>query len=199
MTDVRHPFSKETARALSERVGEICSNRGCRVPTVADVRGVALAIHAATPGGPRYDAAQTEDERRSIHNGVWLCTACAALAQSDEGRFPAPLLRAWRADSELAAFERLGASAACVRAPSDGAPLSEPALELMCSLAKLYVNAGFPAPTQWSFTPGDSNDRRYGELRAAGFVTFGTSRGTPWRLSQRGVDWIVRNREDVRS
>jgi hypothetical protein len=184
MPDVGHPFSNETARALSARVGEVCSNRGCRAPTGgpsgAAAVGLVVAVHATFPGGPRYDEAQTDDERQSIHNGVWLCAPCSELVQRDESRFPAPLLRAWRADSELAAFERVGSSAASARAPTDGPRLSVHARELMVSLAELYANAGFPRPDRWSFTPGDSTERRYGELRAAGLVTIGTS-GTPWR------------------
>ena len=202
MPDTPRPFSRETSRSLCVRVGTVCSNRACRAPTMdvaqgdsPAIEGRAIAIHALVPGGPRYDAAQTEDERRSIHNAVWLCGACAALVESDEVRFPAPVLRAWRADSELAAFERLGNGAASVRAPSDGAPLSDSARELMRSIVTLYVNAGFPPAAQWSFTPGNSSDRRYGELRALGFLAFGTQSRASLRLTQRGVDWVMRNRE----
>jgi hypothetical protein len=202
MTDTPRAFSREISRSLCDRVGTVCSNRACRAPTLETAQGAstavegrAIAIHSCSPDGPRYDAAQTEDERISIHNAVWLCGVCAALVEADEVKFPAPVLRAWRADAELAAFERLGNAAASVRAPSDGAPLSDSARELMRSIATLYVNAGFPPAGQWSFTPGNSSDRRYAELRALGFVAFGTLDRAALRLGQRGVDWIMRNRE----
>jgi len=142
--------------------------------------------------GPRL--AQTEEERRSFHNGVWLCRTCGTLIDTDEGRFPAPLLRAWRAGAELSTFERIGKPAAAAAAPSDGMPFSEGAGELMRWLAEQYVKAKLPNFKVWSFTPKDQDDPIYGELRALGLLYFGGPRGRPWRLTQEGVDWIMRNR-----
>jgi hypothetical protein len=43
----------------------------------------------------------TPEQRRSIENGIFLCTTCAKLIDRNNGAdFPAPLLREWKADHE---------------------------------------------------------------------------------------------------
>jgi len=202
MSEQRHNFTLETTRKLCDRVGSECSNPACRASTKgphsdgekAISVGMACHIHAAAPGGPRYDPAQTEEERRSIHNGIWLCRTCGTLVDTDEDRFPAPLLRAWRAEAELATFKRIGKPAAAATAPSDGVPFSDGAADVMRWLAEQYVKAGFPNFKVWPFTPKNQDDPIYGELRALGLLYFGGPRGGPWRLTEKGVDWIMRNR-----
>lgn len=166
MSEQRHDFTQETIRKLCDRVGAVCSNPACHAPTKgphsdgekAISVGMACHIHAAAPGGPRYDAAQTADDRRSIHNGIWLCRTCGTLIDTDEERFPAPVLRVWRAEAELAAFKRIGKPAAASTAPSDGLPLSDDALRMMRWLMEQYVKAGYPNFKVWRFTPPDQND-----------------------------------------
>jgi hypothetical protein len=202
MAERRHDFNQDTIRKLADRVGSTCSNPDCRAPTKGPHSdgeatisvGMACHIHAASPGGPRYDDAQSEEDRRSIHNGIWLCRTCGTLIDTDDDSFPAPLLRSWRADAELAAFKTIGKPAAAARAPSDGIPFSDGAAELMRWLAERYVEAGYPNFKVWSFTPKDQNDPVYGELRALGLLYFGGPRGGPWYLTEKGVDWIMRNR-----
>src|ERR1017187_2746739 len=70
--------------------------------------GKACHIHASAPGGPRYEPTQTEDDRRSIDNGIWLCSNCGTLIDTDEARFPESLLRRWKLEAELHALERIG-------------------------------------------------------------------------------------------
>lgn len=202
MSDARHDFTQDTIRKLCDRVAGVCSNPDCSAPTKGPHSdgdkainvGSACHIHAASPGGPRYDEAQTEDERRSINNGIWLCRNCGTLIDTDEDRFPAPLLRLWRAKAELAAFEKIGKPAAAARAPSDGIALSEGAAEIMRFIADGYVKANFPNFNVWMFTPPDQNAPSYGELRALGLLYFGGPRGGPWRLTEDGVRWIMANR-----
>ena len=202
MTERRQDFTQETIRKLCDRVGSECSNPACRAPTKgphsggekAVSVGMACHIHAAAPGGPRYDSTQTAEDRRSIHNGIWLCRTCGTLIDTDEARFPAPQLRVWRAEAELAAFERIGKPAAAATGPSDGLPLSERAVEVMRWLTEQYVKARFPHFNLWSFTPKDESDPVFGELRALGLLYFAGPRGGRWRLTQAGVDWIMYNR-----
>jgi hypothetical protein len=112
----RDDFTGDTIRKLGERVGLLCSNPDCRVPTkgphtsaerAASV-GQGCHINAAASGGPRYEPSQSEDERRSIHNGIWLCSNCGTLVDNDAARFPAVLLRVWKAQAELEAAEGIG-------------------------------------------------------------------------------------------
>jgi ribosomal protein L37AE/L43A len=51
---------------------------------------------------------QTEEERQSIENGLWLCERCAALIDKNGGAdFPVEQLKLWKRVSERAALERL--------------------------------------------------------------------------------------------
>ena len=111
-------FTVETLRKLADRVQGHCSRPECRKPTKGPhtddekVRnfGKGAHIHAAQPGGARYKESQTPEERRSISNGIWLCSNCATEVDNDEERFPPELLRQWKSDAELEASLRLESS-----------------------------------------------------------------------------------------
>jgi ribosomal protein L37AE/L43A len=55
----------------------------------------------------------SDEQRRSISNGIWLCQNCAKLIDTDEVEYPTALLRKWRADAEARARDALG------KAPTD--------------------------------------------------------------------------------
>jgi len=89
----RDDFSAKTIEILAKRVRYKCSNPNCSRITVgpkegrADAAmnvGIAAHITAASPGGPRYCASMTTDERSSIDNGIWLCSNCSAMIDKDE-------------------------------------------------------------------------------------------------------------------
>lgn len=86
MRSERGHFPAGVRDALAKRVNGLCSI--CKRPTLGpavtapdkvDNIGIAAHINAASPGGPRYDAAQAEEDRHSIENAIWLCGDCAAL------------------------------------------------------------------------------------------------------------------------
>ncbi|MCX8980661.1 hypothetical protein NLN92_21910 [Citrobacter portucalensis] len=106
---MRHNFSKETIKKLAERAAFICSNPSCPRLTIGPSTdgnksiktGVAAHICAASPDGPRYDMSQSETERKSINNGIWLCATCSVLIDKNQGLdYPAPVLRKWKKDHE---------------------------------------------------------------------------------------------------
>ena len=113
---LRDNFSAKVKRTLALRVNSVCSKPDCRAPTSgpevgeqgAINLGVAAHITAAAKGGERYDSDLTVAERSAISNGIWLCQNCAKLVDSDVLRFPPQLLRKWKADTELLAYEQLG-------------------------------------------------------------------------------------------
>lgn len=203
MSADRHDFTIETTRKLCDRVGSTCSNPDCRAPTKGPHSdgekainvGMACHIHAASSGGPRYDRAQSEEDRRSIHNGIWLCRTCGTLIDTDEDRFAAPLLRSWRAEAELASYKRIGKPAAAALAPRDSMPFSEEAADIMRFLRDEFIKAGFPNFKVWMFTPPDQKSPPYNELRTLGLLYFVGPRGGPWRLTEKGVEWIMRTRK----
>lgn len=108
---MRDDFKKSVKRELAERAGYCCSNPDCRKPTIgpdgdggsASI-GVAAHIAAAAPGGARYEASQTPDDRASIKNGIWLCQSCSRLVDMDECSHPKDLLLEWRQVAEMRAF-----------------------------------------------------------------------------------------------
>jgi hypothetical protein len=69
--------------------------------------GVAAHIKAASEGGARYDKGQTQENRRSFSNGIWLCQAHAHQVDHDEEHFTVEMLEKWKRDAELRAFDQL--------------------------------------------------------------------------------------------
>jgi hypothetical protein len=113
----RGDFNAQVKRELAARTGYRCSRPSCDAPTsgpAEDVTdgatnvGVAAHITAASPGGPRYDATLTREERRSIGNGIWLCQNDAHLIDTDDSRFTTELVRSWRETAEALARRRQG-------------------------------------------------------------------------------------------
>src|SRR5262245_36974295 len=117
---MRDEFPVGTKETLAKRVAQKCSNLGCRQPTSGPQDdpgravniGVAAHITAASPGGPRYDIALTQQQRESPENGIWLCQNCAKLVDNDPVKYPVDLIRAWKDEAEHAAALALERKAA---------------------------------------------------------------------------------------
>lgn len=111
----RDDFPNRTKDALARRVNLLCSNPGCGKSTSGPHSdsgkalnvGVAAHITAAAPGGPRYDATATVQDRSSFHNGIWLCQSCAKLVDSDSRLFTVTLLHRWKDQAEAKALAAL--------------------------------------------------------------------------------------------
>jgi hypothetical protein len=113
----RDDFSRKTLDELAKRVAYRCSAPSCRVPTVGPsesrksgvaMLGVGAHITAAAPGGPRYDARFTAEERASIDNGIWLCSTHAKMIDDDEKRFTVAMLNGWKKNAERVAGREMG-------------------------------------------------------------------------------------------
>ena len=105
----RDDFSAKTKQALALRAAYTCSFRGCprttsgpseEAPDAVSMTGKAAHIHAAAPGGRRYLASMTPDERKGISNGIWLCSHHADLIDDDEVTYTADELRAMKREHE---------------------------------------------------------------------------------------------------
>jgi hypothetical protein len=113
----RDNFSAAVRRVAAQRVAFRCSNPACDRVTVgpdslvkdASISiGKAAHIHAAAPGGPRYDRTQTPAERASLANALWLCSNCATMIDANGGAsFPAKLLKQWKIEAETRASKEL--------------------------------------------------------------------------------------------
>jgi hypothetical protein len=106
--DQRDNFSQKIKETLAKRVGTLCSNTQCSVPTYgpnenpdkSTNKGVAAHIKAAAPGGPRYDNNMSPSERSSIDNSIWLCESCAKLIDTDEKKYTVEILQTWKNKAE---------------------------------------------------------------------------------------------------
>ena len=100
---------------VARAVGYRCSNPECNQPTVGAnaaqdgivTIGVAAHICAASSGGPRYNAAQSREARRSKDNGIWLCQNCGRLVDADAQKFSVEVLTGWRRVAQERAFREL--------------------------------------------------------------------------------------------
>ncbi len=115
----RDDFLGTTKRLLRNRVGGRCSNPECRVPTDAPseegpekVNSIGKAAHitaaAPGPGARRYNSALKPIERRSIHNGIWLCGSCADKIDKDDKTYTVALLHEWKRKAEESAKREQG-------------------------------------------------------------------------------------------
>ena len=100
---------------IARGVGYRCSNPECARPTVGAnaaqdgivTIGVAAHICAASPGDPRYSAAQTREARRARDNGIWLCQNCGRLVDADAQKFTVEVLTGWKRGAQERAFREL--------------------------------------------------------------------------------------------
>jgi hypothetical protein len=100
----RDEFSRPTKRAIERQARSHCSNPACRRLTsgatsdgAAEINiGVASHICAAAPGGPRYDAGITPEQRGSAENGIWLCQDHAHAVDAPDSKFTVQELREWK-------------------------------------------------------------------------------------------------------
>jgi hypothetical protein len=115
----RDDFPEDVKRVLANRAANICSSPRCGAttsgpqedPTKALNIGVAAHITAASPGGARYDADLTPEQRKDARNGIWLCQNCAKLVDNDDVQFPVEYLRAWKTMREIEARLNIGQTA----------------------------------------------------------------------------------------
>lgn len=100
----RDEFSPATKRAIERQARGHCSNPACRRLTHAATSdgageiniGQASHICAAAPGGPRYDAQMTPDERAAADNGIWLCDVHGRAVDAKDSKFTVEELRRWK-------------------------------------------------------------------------------------------------------
>lgn len=117
-TTNRDDFSQTVKDTLAKRAGFLCSNPDCKQPTIGAQAGgeksisigIAAHITAAAPGGPRYDASLTSEERSSADNGIWLCSNCSIMIDKDEDKYTVELLKHWKQQAEETSHCRISHS-----------------------------------------------------------------------------------------
>lgn len=94
--------TKEEIRSLFAKTGNQCAFPGCNHPLVEeDDTYVAQKCHieAANFGGPRYNAAMTDEERRAISNLIVLCHRHHKVTD-DEEKFTVDDMKKMKEDHE---------------------------------------------------------------------------------------------------
>ncbi|GAA3973862.1 hypothetical protein [Mucilaginibacter dorajii] len=154
MNPNRDNFSVETKRILGSRVAYRCCYLGCPAitigPNTTDSQkfvnlGEAAHIHAAAPGGPRYLATMTAEQRKSIENGIWMCKKHARLIDANYGNYSAETLLQWKQSLEIEAYKQLKSV--------DNIVLSEPTT-IVCLNPNLMFEGLWKAANNdsWTFT-----------------------------------------------
>ncbi|MCC9065877.1 hypothetical protein [Flavobacterium piscisymbiosum] len=111
-------FSKNTIDTLAKRAAYKCSNPDCRVLTIGPNSnpekstkiGEAAHIYGARIGSKRYIHKMTDLARAEITNSIWLCRNCHKLIDTDEHKYSANILFAWREKHEGYIASSLGNS-----------------------------------------------------------------------------------------
>ena len=110
----RDDFTKKTVDILARRAGGKCSICKCSTygpndnPHGATNIGQAAHISAAAEGGPRYDPTMSPEVRKSLKNGIWLCSNCHDNIDRNPERFSVPYLQRIKKEAETSAREQLG-------------------------------------------------------------------------------------------
>lgn len=92
-----------TLRALFAKSGNQCAFPDCAHEMIKEKNlyvGVVCHIEAASPNGPRYNSAQTDEERRSYDNLILLCYAHHKVVDTDRTTYTASKLREIKAAHE---------------------------------------------------------------------------------------------------
>jgi hypothetical protein len=111
-------FSIKTVDTLAKRAAYKCSNPDCRVNTVGPNSdpekstkiGEAAHIYGARIGSKRFNPDMTDSARAEITNSIWLCRNCHRLIDTDEVKYSATVLFAWREKHEGYIASTLGNS-----------------------------------------------------------------------------------------
>lgn len=109
-------FSKKTVDILAKRASYKCSNPDCRINTVgpnsnpkkSTIIGEAAHIYGARIGSKRHISNMTDESRAEITNSIWLCRNCHKLVDTDETKYSATVLFAWREKHEEYIASTLG-------------------------------------------------------------------------------------------
>lgn len=111
----RDDFSQSVKDKLAKLAGYLCSDPSCRRHTVGSNSdgdtvinlGTAAHICAAAPGGPRYDANMTPQERSSVANGIWLCSSHGRAVDVKDSKFTIQLLHEWKDKAQQDSLRRV--------------------------------------------------------------------------------------------
>lgn len=95
--------SLATVKRLFALSGNRCAFPGCNAPLVEEsgtVTGEICHVKAASAGGPRYDPAQSEEDRNAASNLILLCGRHHTLVDTEAHNFPVEKLMEFKVRRE---------------------------------------------------------------------------------------------------
>jgi hypothetical protein len=95
--------TRTTVKKLFARCRNRCAFPECSAPIVEDndtVTGIICHIRARNPGGPRYSAKQTEEQRHDAENLILMCSRHSKVIDSEPRRYTVTMLEAFKAAHE---------------------------------------------------------------------------------------------------
>ncbi|MBY4869044.1 hypothetical protein K6W76_21435 [Burkholderia anthina] len=116
MTVSRDDFSQSVKTILAGRAGWKCSFPNCPCSTAGPAieshdkwirNGVAAHITAAAPGGPRYDASMSPEQRSDISNAIWMCPTHGSLIDKEKTAYTVEEIKSWKIAAESRATREL--------------------------------------------------------------------------------------------
>ena len=119
-------FTDKTKRTLAGRAGYQCSFPDCQLFLIGPHSdgektvslGVAAHIKGAALGSARYDESQTDEERKHISNGIWMCQNHSVQIDNDENLYPLEKLLEWRRKREESARSEFASKANLPQMPT---------------------------------------------------------------------------------
>lgn len=102
--------TRTTVKMLFARCRNRCAFPECSVPIVEEngtVTGLICHIHARSPGGPRYSAEQTEEQRHAADNLILMCARHSKVIDSEPKRYTVKLLTTFKHEHEQTAENEL--------------------------------------------------------------------------------------------
>ncbi|WP_444843717.1 hypothetical protein [Duganella caerulea] len=105
----RAEFTPKVWDQIAEMVNYICVMPGCetsgRFPSQDGSRMISVGVRAhasaAQEGGPRFKPEWTDEQRKALDNGVYLCATHARQVDVDEAAFPVELMQQWQREKVL--------------------------------------------------------------------------------------------------
>lgn len=102
--------TRTTVKKLFARCRNRCAFPDCSAPIVEEngtVTGIICHIRARSPGGPRYGAEQTEEQRHAADNLILMCARHSKVIDSEPRRYTVKLLTIFKHEHERTAENEL--------------------------------------------------------------------------------------------
>ena len=95
--------TRTTVKKIFARCRNRCAFPECFAPIVENngtVTGIICHIRARSPGGPRYSAKQTEEQRHASENLILMCSRHSKVIDSEPRRYTVKMLEGFKAAHE---------------------------------------------------------------------------------------------------